>query len=118
MAKLFKIDKNEQAHLLLSNLEKAESFFRRGKGLLGRRSLEEGSGLWINPCRDIHTFFMKFAIDCIFVNKKMVIVKMHQNVKPFRFVGPVWKSQSVIEVPAGSAQKWNLKSGDQLYVVS
>lgn len=118
MAKLYKIQHGDKAQLLIENLELAESFFARGKGLLGRKSLEASSALWIKPCNNIHTCFMNFAIDVIFVNKKMEIVKIASDTKPYKIVGPFWKSSSVIETAAGCAQKWNLQVGDQLYVVS
>lgn len=118
MAKLYKILHGDKAELLIENLELAESFFARGKGLLGRKSLAVNNALWIKPCNNIHTCFMNFAIDCIFVNKKMEIEKIVSGVKPYKIVGPYWKSASVFETAAGCAQKWNLQVGDQLYVVS
>lgn len=118
MAKLYKIQNEDKAQLLIEKLEIAESFFARGKGLLGRKLLDTNSALWIKPCNNIHTFFMNFAIDVIFVNKKMEIVKIASDTKPYKIVGPFWKSSSVIETAAGCAQKWNLQVGDQLYVVN
>lgn len=115
---LYKIAKNESAELIISQLEEATTIFERAKGLLGRQDINENQGLWIRPGNNIHTFFMKFSIDCIFLNKNMVIEKIHSNIKPFKVAGPIWKSNSVIELKAGTAEKWNLKPGDQLYVVS
>lgn len=109
---------NSGAELLIENLELAETLMQRGTGLLGRNGLEPNQALWIKPCNNIHTFFMKFAIDCIFVDRKLEIKKIVKTVKPFRFVGPYWKAHSVIEAPAGFADKMNLQIGDQLYVVS
>ena len=54
---------------VISNLEIARSFFERGQGLLGRSHLDPQAGLWIPRCNSIHTFFMKFSIDCIFLDK-------------------------------------------------
>lgn len=118
MAKLYKLKHNQEAQLLIENLELAESFWARGQGLLGRSGLSSNTALWIKPCNNIHTFFMKFSIDCIFVNKKMEIEKISQSVRPFRIVGPCWKASSVFETAAGCAEKWNLSVGDQLYVVN
>jgi uncharacterized membrane protein (UPF0127 family) len=115
---LYKIVKNEKAELMVSQLEKATNFFERGKGLLGRAALSEAEGLWISPCNNIHTFFMKFNIDCVFVDENLVIKKISSNLKPFRVAGPVWSARSVIELKAGTVEKWNLSIGDQLYVVS
>ncbi len=118
MAELFLIDQNQKAQLLIQNLESAESLWSRGVGLLSRKSIQDNEALWIKPCNNIHTFFMRFAIDCIFIDEKLKIVRVVNNIKPFRFAGPYWKARSVIETAAGVAAKWNLKEGDQLYVVS
>jgi uncharacterized membrane protein (UPF0127 family) len=118
MARLYKTSAVEGAELLLENLELAESFWARGKGLLGRKKIEDNEALWIKPCNNIHTFFMKFRIDCIFIDKKMEIQKIVSDIPSFRLIGPFWKSFSVIETQAGFAEKKKLKTGDQLYVVS
>lgn len=125
MAKLYRTSSavtdanfNSGADLIVDNLEIATTFWQRGRGLLGRKSLAADQALWIKPTNNIHTFFMRFAIDCIFINRKLEIVKIRPSVPPFRVVGPYWKSQSVIEAPSGFAVKKNLQVGDQLYVVS
>ncbi len=121
MAKLYKITKNlnnEKAELLIENLEIAESYFARAKGLLGRKNLASHDALLIKPCNNIHTFFMKFTIDCVFVNKTYKVEKVFSRVGPFRIKGPVWKANSVIEFSEGFVEKWNIKAGDQLHVVS
>ncbi|MBC7421666.1 MAG: DUF192 domain-containing protein [Bdellovibrio sp.] len=117
MPKLYKTS-SDGAELLIEKLEVAESFWQRGRGLLGRKNLEANQALWIMPCNNIHTFFMKFTIDCIFVDKKMQIKKIVSRVSPFRFVGPYWKAFSVIETSEGFAEKKKLSIGDHLYVVS
>ena len=117
MARLYKTS-SAGAELLLDKLEYAESFWQRGRGLLGRKNLEANQALWIKPCNNIHTFFMKFKIDCIFIDKKMEIKKIVSHVSPFSFVGPYWKSFSVIEASAGFAEKKKLNVGDHLYVVN
>ncbi|MGZ3692406.1 MAG: DUF192 domain-containing protein [Pseudobdellovibrio sp.] len=106
------------AELLIEQLEVAESFFSRAKGLLGRRHLPGSQALWIKPCRDIHTFFMKFSIDCVFLDNQMQIIKIVPNLGPFKIVGPFWKSSSVIELNSGFTEEKKLKVGDRLYVVN
>jgi len=122
MARLYRIlklpDQSEKAELILPELLIAESFWSRMKGLLGKKELSSTQALWIRPCNNIHTFFMKFTIDCIFVNRSNVIQKIYPRVGPFRIAGPVWKANSVLEFPEGTAEKWNLKIGDQLHVVN
>lgn len=117
MARLYKTS-SSGAELLIDQLDIAESFWSRGKGLLGRKDLGANEALWIRPCNNIHTFFMKFAIDCIFVDSKLVIKNVAKNVGPFRFVGPFWKSHSVIEMQSGFIESKKLKIGDHLYVVN
>ena len=108
---------NPAAELLIENLEIAENLWQRGVGLLGRTKLNDDQALWIKATNNIHTCFMKFSIDCIFVDRKLEIKKIVKSVPGFRLVGPYWKANSVIEANAGFAESKNLKVGDQLYVV-
>lgn len=101
---------------LVPNLEKAADFLSRGKGLLGRTHLESSKGLWILNCRDIHTCFMKFPIDAVFLDKKMKVVSLHKNIQPWRFTFS-WKASSVVEMPAGKIDEMKIQIGDQLDVV-
>lgn len=117
MARLYKTH-GTNAQLLADQLKLTDSFWARAKGLLGRSSLAENEALWINPCNNIHTFFMKFPIDCIFVDRKMQIQKLVSDIRPFRIVGPFWKSYSVIEAQSGFIKSKQLKVGDHLYVVN
>ncbi|MGZ3722350.1 MAG: DUF192 domain-containing protein [Bdellovibrionales bacterium] len=103
---------------LLENLEVADTMWTRNKGLLGRAKLNPGQGLWILRCNAIHTFFMKFAIDLVFVNKKMVVVKTISRVSPGRITLPVWRASSVFELEAGFLEKHPLKVGEKLNVDS
>lgn len=117
-AQLFLIDQNQQAKLLVEDLQSAESLISRGVGLLSRKSIQKNEALWFKPGNNFHTFFMRFPIDCIFLDSKLKVSRLYKNVKPFRFGGPVWKATSFIETAAGQIDTWNLKEGDQLFVVS
>ena len=107
-----------QNTLLIPELKVATSFADRGIGLLKRDSLLESEGLWIHRCNSIHTFFMRFPIDCVFVNKDLVVDDLVENVSPWRLVLPRWHSRSVIELKSGSINKFKIKKGDQLDVLS
>ena len=75
----------------------------RNKGLLGRRSLEQGSAMILAPCSSVHTFFMKFPIDIIFVARDGRVVKMCERCHPWRLaLGP--GAFAVIELPAGAVE--------------
>lgn len=101
---------------LIPNLEVADGFRSRGKGLLGRSKLNEDAGMWIHRCNSIHTFFMKFSIDCVFVDKKLKVKAIYTDVKPWRLILPVWGASSVFEMASGSVARMHICVGDQLYV--
>lgn len=108
--------KKSNSDILLNDLKIADRFLLRLKGLLGTNSLDKNQGLWIHDCNSIHTFFMKYAIDCIFLDRKMRITKIIANIHPGRLLLPDWKSQSVIEISAGQTLTMNLQTGDELDV--
>lgn len=113
MAKLFSADNKT---LLLADLKLAERYFARLKGLLGTRSLGEDQGLWIARCNSIHTFFMNYAIDCVFLDSKYQVRSIVENVRPGRVVWPQRGAKSVVEMPAFRARALNIQKGDQLHV--
>lgn len=104
--------------VLIFDLKIAKSFASRSIGLIGTRELTEHSALWILKCNSIHTFFMSFAIDCVFLNLKLEVVALKKNVKPWRMVFPIWKAATVIEMKSGLIEKAKIQLGDQLHVVN
>jgi len=94
----------------------ADTPFKRIKGLLGENSLAQNRGLIIRPCNSIHTFFMKFPIDAVFVNSANTIVKIIPNMAPFRLSNIYWKAKFVVELPAGTAEKTPSQIGDILEI--
>jgi hypothetical protein len=101
---------------ILSSMTEAKSFWPRLKGLLGQSSLGKSSGLWIRRCNSIHTFGMKFPIDCIFLDSELKVRRVVENVVPGKLVWPVWGSTSVVEVSAGTCRNMNIEIGDTLDV--
>ena len=95
-----------------------KSYFRRLIGLMGQEALERGSALMITGCGAIHTHFMKFTIDIIFVDKDLRIRSIYKNVRPWRFVFAGPPSYSVIEFTSGYFDYEKINIGDQLYVGS
>lgn len=104
---------DRQRHAVLPKVRKTVSVLDRTRGLLGCRALGEGEGLLISPCNGVHTFFMRFAIDVIFLNKGGAIVKIIHALKPFRF-GMAPGAAAVLEVKAGEAHRIGMKPGDRL----
>ena len=81
--------------------EIAETFAERARGLIGRRGLAPGTGMLIMKCNCIHTFFMRFAIDATFLDKKGKVVKVVRNIRPWRpWVWGGWRAASVLETAA------------------
>jgi hypothetical protein len=87
----------------------------RRTGLLAHRSLPEGTAMIIAPTNAIHTFFMKFAIDVLFVARDGVIVKTRSALAPWR-MSAAWKAHAVIELPAGALQRSVVNQGDRIEV--
>ena len=102
--------------VLADRLDIADRFGARARGLLGRKGLGAGEALWIDPCNGIHTFFMMFAIDCVFVDRELRIKKIYSDVKPWRLIPLVWGARSVFEMPSGAADRLGLKVGEELHV--
>ncbi|HBZ35964.1 MAG TPA: DUF192 domain-containing protein [Rikenellaceae bacterium] len=90
--------------IVLDEVEVADSFVSRLKGLLGRKSLSIRSGLIIKPCNSVHCFFMKFPIDVAFVDKENRVVKIIFSMKPGSVSPIVSKSYFVIEANAGELE--------------
>ena len=95
-------------------LEIADTFFRRFCGLMLRQKLPAGHGLLIAPCSSIHMCFMRFAIDAVWVDKEMNILKISRNVRPW--IGLAWcpKAWGVVEMTAGEADRLGLQSSTKI----
>lgn len=91
----------------------ADTSATRKTGLLKHSGLAQGEGLWIVPCEGVHSFFMKFAIDVIFINKKRVVTKLRPNMERSRLALSI-SAHSTIELPVGTIAKSGTRVGDQL----
>lgn len=97
-----------------SNAVLADSLFARLKGLLGTKELKKGQALILNPCNSIHTFFMHYPIDVIFVSKDNVVVKTISCIKPFRLSSIYFKAKYAIELPVDTIRITATSKGDTL----
>jgi uncharacterized membrane protein (UPF0127 family) len=87
---------------LATDVTVAASLPARIRGLLGRSSLPAGQGLLIKPCKGIHTFFMKFSIDVVFLDRDNRVVALYRSLEPNRLTRVSGKAHSVLELPAGT----------------
>jgi uncharacterized membrane protein (UPF0127 family) len=85
----------------------------RRKGLLGRAGLAEGEGLWIVPCEAVHTFWMRFPIDLVYLDRKYRVIKIRTGVRPWR-LSACLRAHSVIELAAGTMESTRTAPGDVL----
>jgi uncharacterized membrane protein (UPF0127 family) len=97
-------------------VRKAESFWARLVGLMGRRGLEEGEGLLLAPCSSVQTFFMRFPIDVVFLDGEANVVKVAPALAPFRLALGGRGARDVLEVAAGTAARSGISVGDRLAV--
>jgi uncharacterized protein len=100
---------------LATNLEVAGSGKRRRKGLLGRDGLAPGEGLWIVPCESVHTFFMRFPIDLVYLDNEHRVRKVRNAVGAWRLSMCIF-AHSVIELAAGTVRETETRRGDQLEI--
>ncbi len=98
---VFNITKNIK---IAGGVRKAGGFSERGIGLISKKEIGPEEGLWIEPCSMIHTCFMSFAIDAVFLDGNMKAVRVAGNLKPWRFSPWILRARSVLELSAGSCE--------------
>jgi uncharacterized membrane protein (UPF0127 family) len=106
---------------LAARVAKADDAKTRSKGLLGRESLDADEALWIQqpplawlvPCPTIHTFFMKFPIDVLFLDGGLRVRRVIEDMKPWRLSPWVLQAHSVLELKGGTL-RGTVRAGDLL----
>jgi uncharacterized membrane protein (UPF0127 family) len=91
--------------LIADNLDWAKTFIKRFKGLMFKKSLQKGEGIVLVPCSSIHTFFMKFSIDVLFLDKKHTVLLQENALPPRKMIGPIKGARYVVELPSGTMEK-------------
>jgi uncharacterized protein len=112
---VFKVINLMTDKILASPVYCASTYYQRMKGLLGRTSMEGIEGLYIPRCRSIHTFFMKFSIDIVFMDKTHKVQKIINCLKPFRLASGTLGSFGVLELPCHTIDLQACRPGDQLF---
>ena len=88
----------------------------RLKGLLGRRSLASDEGVYLRPASSVHTFFMRFPIDAVFVDGEGRVLKVAAGLRPWRAAG-CRGARAVLELSSGESERRGVRPGDQLVLV-
>jgi uncharacterized membrane protein (UPF0127 family) len=97
--------------VIAEDVDVARSIWSRFWGLMGRARLAEGHGLHITPCSSIHMFFMRFAIDVVFLDKSLRVTKVVHAIKPWR-VALGGGGHSALELLPGAALAAGVEVGD------
>jgi uncharacterized membrane protein (UPF0127 family) len=113
MAKLMNDSKTQ---VFLADLVIAKNPWTRMKGLLGTQDLSASAGMYFPGANSIHTFFMNYALDLVFLDSKMKVKALKRNVVPGQIVWPVWGASSVVEMKSGAIDRLGFNIGDGLYV--
>lgn len=100
-------------NILAERVDAAESFFARCRGLLGTRALKPSNGLWISPCRSIHTWGMRYPIDALFIDGDNRL-RHAATYRPWRVSRVVPSARGVLELAAGTLERTGTRIGDRI----
>jgi len=92
----------------------ADTFWLRLRGLLGASPLQKGEGLVLAGEKSIHTLFMGFAIDVVYLNKEYQVIRTTSNMVPYRLGPFITQSAYILEMPVGTIDQTSTQVGDQL----
>jgi uncharacterized protein len=105
------VDESHQT-VIACRVQKAATLRERLFGLIGRKELAAGEGLWLEPCNGVHTIGMRFAIDLLVLDSEGRVLRIVTRLKPWRVSVPVKGAQSVVELAAGVLESTSLRPGD------
>ncbi len=101
-----------RGRVLAERADRAESFLARLVGLLARRPLADGEGLWISPCRGVHSIGMRYPIDVLFLDGQGKVIGAIQDFPPMRLTGIFREAKGALELPQGIIRRTDTVCGD------
>jgi uncharacterized membrane protein (UPF0127 family) len=116
MSQVYRVE-TESGSLVAEHVEVADTIWSRFVGLMFRRELPPGHGLVIRPCNSIHMFFMRFALDVVFIDGDGRVVRVLDSIRPWRASSLVRGAKAAIELPAGTAGRAALAPGTVVRMV-
>jgi uncharacterized membrane protein (UPF0127 family) len=99
---------------LFQEVDLADTFFKRFIGWMGKRNVSEEEGLLLIPCKSVHTCFMRFPVDVLFIDVSGKVVHIIERLKPWRFSPVVKQAVAVLEISAGAAALNGIKLEDRI----
>lgn len=112
MSKFVKAINTTKNIVIVSRVRVANNPVTRFLGLLPESHLPEDDGLLLVPCRSIHSYFMRFIFDAVFIDKTNKVVHLIENMKPWTASSYIWKSKKVLELPAGTISRKSIEIND------
>ncbi len=100
--------------ILAEDVIMADTPLKRIKGLLGRKEFKKGQAIILRPCNSIHTFFMRFPIDVLFVNREFKVIGLKSCVKPWRISPIYWRAKFAVELPCGVILEFRTSLDDEI----
>ena len=108
---------DERGRVICERCTIADRALARLRGLLGRRALPPGEGLLLRPSPSVHTWFMRFPIDVVFLDRDLRVLDARAAVRPWRMAGHRG-ARAVLELAAGESSRRGLRAGDRLMLRS
>jgi uncharacterized membrane protein (UPF0127 family) len=108
----------ENGKIIVVSVMTADSFFKRLKGLMFTKELLPQSALYIYPCREIHTFFMNYNIDVLYLDINNIIVAIDEDMKPGKIGKHVKNAVAVVELPSGKIKETCIAVGQAIEFIS
>jgi uncharacterized protein len=105
--------RREDGSIVCERCVLADTALTRMRGLLGRRTLGNGEGILLKPASSVHMAFMRFPIDAVFLDRELRVVKIADDLRPWRAAGSRG-ARAVLEIPAGEADRRGVRVGDRL----
>ncbi|MCA1030984.1 DUF192 domain-containing protein [Bacillus timonensis] len=113
---MVRIVNQENGMVLAKHVIFAYSFHKRLLGLMFTKTFPPGSAIHIKPCRSIHTFFMNYSIDVLYLSEEMEVLAVDEDLKPGKIGQAYVNVKSVIELPVGSIKRTSTMIGHKVKI--
>lgn len=113
MNKIINITKKQE---ISKNAILASSFLKRLKGLMFTKELEQDKSMYIDKCNQIHTFFMNYNIDVLYLDKNNTVIHIDESLRPGKVVKKVVDAVAVLELQEGKIKSSNIEVGDVIEI--
>jgi len=111
---LLELRDRDTGTLIAGRVDEASTFFARLRGWMFTASPKADRALHITPCRSVHTFFMKYPIDVLYLDAAGTVVGIDEALRPNRLGSVVKQARSVVELPAGRVRETRIAQGHRL----